>query len=148
MDSKGFIFTFDAVLALIPVFIVLVAVSGINQGCFTLSSHQVRLDHQAQDSLDLMAQYQDSRGIVLEEIVRILQVNHNNPAGIDAAGKIAQEFLDKNLPGKKYKLVELNQLNGAAITSNGNLDGAKNLAVGSRSYGNYSFQLYVWDLQV
>ncbi len=145
MEDKGFIFTFDAVLALIPVFIVLMAVSSVNMGSLIQPSQQVRLSHQAQDSLNLMAQYQNPGGTVLEEISTVLKANQNNPAGIDAAKKIADGFLDKNLPGMKYKLIELNQLKGATITTNGNIDEAENVAVGNRKYGNYSFQLYVWD---
>ena len=145
MDNRGFIFTFDAILALIPVFIVLMAVSSVGQGDLILPSQQIRLAHQGQDSMDQMAQYRNSDGIVLEEIVMVLKANHNSAAGIDAAGKIAGEFLDKNLPGMSYKLIELNQLNGTTITSHGDMADAKNVAVGSRSYGNYSFQLYVWD---
>lgn len=145
MDNKGFIFTFDAVLALIPVFILLMAVSSVNMGSLIQPSQQVRLSNQAQDSLNLMAQYQNPGGTVLEEISTVLKANQNNLAGIDTAKKIADTFLDKNLPGMKYKLIELNQLKGSTITTNGNVDGVGNVAVGNRNYGNYSFQLYVWD---
>jgi len=145
MDNKGFIFTFDAVLALIPVFILLMAVSSVNMGSQIQPSQQVRLSNQAQDSLNLMAQYQNPGGTVLEEISTVLKANQNNLAGIDAAKKIADTFLDKNLPGMKYKLIELNQLKGTTITTNGNMDDVGNVAVGNRNYGNYSFQLYVWD---
>ncbi len=148
MDNKGFIFTFDAILALIPVFIVLMAVSSVDQGGLILPSQQVRLIHQAQDTLDLMAQYRNSEGTLIEEMVVLLKANHNNAHGIDTAGEIIGPFLDKNLPGMNYKLIELNQLNGATIASHGNMENAKNVAVGSRNYGNYSFQLYVWDPNV
>lgn len=147
MDEKGFTFTFDAVLALIPVFILLVTINTAGSGNFGFSSDQVRLSHQAQDSMDLMAQYQGSAGVtVIDEIVSTLEANNKNSAGIQAAGDIAGQFLDKNLPGKKYKLVELKELNGVTIVSNGEITNAKNIATASRSYGNYSFVLYVWDV--
>lgn len=145
MDKKGFLFTFDAIIALISVFIVIMAVSSADQGGLILPSQQVRLSQQAQDTLDLMAQYRNSDITILEEIALILMTNNNNGTGITEAGKIASAFLDKNLPGVNYQLVEINQLNGTIITSKGNMQNAGNVAVGSRNHGNYCFKLFVWD---
>ncbi len=146
MDNEGFVFTLDAVLALIPVFIVLMAVSGVDQGSLILPSQQIRLSHQAQDALDAMAQYRTSENTLIEEMVMVLEANNNDAAGVDGAGKLASAYLDDNLPEMNYKLVELNQLDGATIISKGDMDNAPNVAVGSKNYGDYSFKLYVWDL--
>ena len=145
MDNKGFIFTLDAVLALIPVFLVLIAVSGASQGNLIQPSQQVRLSHQAQDTLDAMAQYRNGGETLLEEIVMVLKSNNNDVSGVDAARKIAGAFLNKTLPGANYELIELNQLNGETIVSKGVRDKAQNVAVGTKNYGNYCFKLYVWD---
>lgn len=145
MDNKGFILTLDAVLALIPVFIVLMAVSCVDQGSLILPSQQIRLSNQAQDALDVMSQYHISEHTLIEEMVLILEANNNEATGVDGAGELAHAYLDSNLQGMNYKLVELNQLDGATITSKGNMDNAPNVAVGSKNYGNYSFKLYVWD---
>lgn len=145
MDNKGFILTLDAVLALIPVFIVLMAVSCVDQGSLILPSQQIRLSHQAQDALDAMSQYQTSEHTLIEEIVLVLEANNNDATGVYAAGELASAYLDSNLQGMNYKLVELNQLDGATITSKGDMDNAPNVAVGSKNYGDYSFKLYVWD---
>jgi hypothetical protein len=144
MDKKGFIYTFDAILAIIPVLIVIIAVSSANQGEMILPSQQIRLHHQAQDTLELMSQYHDSDITVLEEITLILKENNNSATGVEAAAKIASSFLEKNLPGANYQLLELNQLN-ATIISKGNMENADNVAVGSLNYGYYSFKLFVWD---
>ena len=144
MDKKGFIYTFDAILAIIPVFILIISVSSVNQGEMILPSQQIRLHHQAQDTLELMAQYYDSDITVLEEITLVLKANNNSAAGVEAAEKIASSFLEKNLPGSNYQLLEINQLN-ATIISKGNMENADNVAVGSINYGNYSFKLLVWD---
>ena len=145
MDDKGLILTFDSVMALIPVFIILLAVAGVNQGQLILPSQQVRLNHQAQDSLDLMAQYRNPSGeTVLAQITYILESNNNSAPAVEAAGEITSEFMEKIMPGMEYKLVELNQLGGAIIASRGEMDGAENVAVGWRSYRNYLYQLYVW----
>ena len=145
MDNKGFIFTLDAVLALIPVFLVIIAVSGASQGNLIQPSQQVRLSHQAQDTLDAMAQYRNGGETLLEEIVMVLKSNNNDVSGVDAARKIAGAFLNKTLPGANYELIELNQLNGETIVSKGVRDKAQNVAVGTKNYGNYCFKLYVWD---
>jgi len=144
MDNKGFIFTLDAILALIPVFIVIMAVSGADQGNLIQPSQQVRLNHQAQDILDAMAQYHAGDDTLLEEMVNVLETNNNDGSGVDSAGKLAGAFLDKNLPGANYQLIELNQLNKTIIYK-GDIDKAQNVAVGSKNYRNYSFKLYVWD---
>jgi hypothetical protein len=144
MDDKGFIFTLDAVLALIPVFIVLITVSGVSQGNLIQPSQQIRIGHQAQDTLDAMAQYHTGDETLIEEMVIFLESN-NSASGVDAAGKLAGAFLDKTLPGTNYKLIELNQLNGKTIISKGDMDKAQNVAVGFKNHGNYTFKLYIWD---
>lgn len=145
MDNKGFIFTLDAVLALIPVFIVLIAVSNTGQGNLIQPSQQIRISHQAQDTLDAMAQYRTGDETLLEKMVTVLKANNNDASGVDAARKLAGAFLDKTLPGANYEFTELNQLNGKTIISKGNRDKAQNVAVGSKNHGNYSFRLYIWD---
>ena len=145
MDNKGFILTLDAVLALIPIFIVLIAISGIDQGNLILPSQHIRLGHQAQDALDAMAQYSTGDDNLIEEMVTVLESNDNDASSVDAAGKLACAFLDNTLPGTNYELIELNQLHGKTIISKGDMDNAQNVAVGSKNYGNYSFKLYVWD---
>jgi uncharacterized BrkB/YihY/UPF0761 family membrane protein len=144
MDERGLALTFDAVLALIPVLIVLMSVANLGGSHLTASSLQI--SHQAQDSLDLMAQYRDHGQLtILEEITTALESNHNNATGVEAASLIAGQFLNKTIPGMKYVFIESKQLNKASIASNGDLSNAENLGVSSRSYGNYTFQLYVWS---
>jgi len=145
MDSKGFIFTFDAVLALIPILILFTAV--INMGNNDLVSGELRLSQDAQDSLETMAQYKNSAdGVtILQKITETLRINNNNPAGIATAGTIAGEFLNKTLVGLKYNLTEVSQLDGITIASNANMEDATNVNVAIRSYGNYTFKLYIWS---
>jgi hypothetical protein len=146
IDDKGFIFTIDAFLALIPVFIVLITVSGVDQGSLILPSQQVRLSHQAQDTLDAMAQYQVTESTLIEEMVMVLEANGTDASGFDDACKLAGDYLDNNLQGMNYKLVELNHLDGETMASKGNMAEASNVAVGTKNYRGYCFKLYVWDL--
>lgn len=144
MDDEGFIFTLDGVLALIPIFILLMAVSSVDQGSLILPSQHVRLTHQAQDALDSMAQYRVSENTLIEEMVMALEAN-NGASGVDIAGGLAQNYLDVNLNGMNYKLVELSKLDGNTLSSKGNMDNAENVAVATKNYGDYCFKLYVWD---
>ncbi|MBU4536357.1 MAG: hypothetical protein KKF16_11285 [Euryarchaeota archaeon] len=93
-----------------------------------------------------MSQYHVSENTLIEEMVMALEGNNNDATGVDA-GDLARAFLDNNLKGMNYKLVELNQLDGATIISKGDMDNAPNVAVGSKNYGDYCFKLYVWDLR-
>ncbi|MCE7699254.1 MAG: hypothetical protein K8E24_010725 [Methanobacterium paludis] len=145
MDERGFAFSLDAVLALIPVLIVAAAVTGLNYDPLTTESH-VRLSHSAQDSIEAMAHYkQDDGSNTLQDISNILKENQNDETGIKNAGQIAGSFLNKTLKGANYSLTEETQLKGKVIASNADLNSADNVAVGVKNCDNYTFKLYVWS---
>jgi hypothetical protein len=145
MDERGFAFSLDAVLALIPVLIVVAAVTGLNYDPLTTESH-VRLSHSAQDSIEAMAHYkQDDGSNTLQDISNILKENQNDETGIKNAGQIAGSFLNKTLKGANYSLTEETQLKGKVIASNADLNSADNVAVGVKNCDNYTFKLYVWS---
>lgn len=146
MDEKGFAFTLDAVLALIPVLIVFAAVTTANYAPLMTSFQEARLPHTAQDSIEAMDHYTESDGFsTLEDISNTLKENNNDGTGIKSAGKIANHFLGETLNGKHYTLTEESQLKGKVIASNAELKDAKNVAAGVKSCGNYTFKLYVWN---
>ena len=145
MDERGFAFSLDAVLALIPVLIVVAAVTSINYDPLTTESH-VRLSHSAQDSIEAMAHYKQNDGSnTLQDISNILKENQNDETGIKNAGQIAGSFLNKTLNGTNYSLTEETQLKGKVIASNADLKSADNVAVGVKNCENYTFKLYVWS---
>ena len=146
MDERGFALSLDAVLALIPVLIVLAAVTNVNCDPLTTQSQEVRLSHNAQDSIEAMAHYRQKYGLnTLQDISNILQENNNDETGIKTAGQVAGSFLNKTLNGSNYRLTEETQLKGKVIASNADMKGASNVAVGVKSCGNYTFKLYVWN---
>ncbi|MCE7699255.1 MAG: hypothetical protein K8E24_010735 [Methanobacterium paludis] len=145
MDEIGFAVSLDAVLALIPVLIVVAAVTSINYDPLTTESH-VRLSHSAQDSIEAMAHYKQNDGSnILQDISNILKENQNDETGIKNAGQIAGSFLNKTLNGTNYSLTEETQLKGKVIASNADLKSADNVAVGVKNCENYTFKLYVWS---
>lgn len=137
----------EAVIALIPLFIVLVTVVNMNTNELTFSSQQIRITQDAQDVLETMAQYRNGTNseTVLQAITFTLMANKNNQTGLREASLIASSFLNQTLKGMKYNFTEVNQLNSATIAFNANMNEAENIAVGSGSYGNYTYKLYVWD---
>ena len=142
MDDNGFVFTLDAVLALVIVFIALAAVASINES--PLSS-QIRLSHNAQDVLETMATYKRSpeEPSVLQNAAKILSANKNDQTGISEAGQVAGAYLNQTLNNTKYNLTEP-QLN-ATIAANEDMEEANNIAVGVKSCDGYIFRLCIWD---
>lgn len=145
MDEKGFIFSWDAILALIPVFVVITAIFNVNYSTLEDPNQDIRLSHMAEDSMNAMASYRQNNGLsLLETISNTLLEHGNDGTGIKEAGKIAGPFLNKTLPGVNYRLTEENQIN-KTITASADFKGAENVEVSSRSYGCYIFKLWVWE---
>jgi len=142
MDEKGFAYTLDAVLALIPVMIVLFGVSNLTAS--PESTNQIQLSQEAHDTIDLMVQYREGNGMsVLEMMASTLASGDNSATSIDNAGEIACTFLDKNLPEREYLLIEENQLDGEILAGKLDLEKTDNLGTASRNCGNYTFRIYV-----
>jgi hypothetical protein len=141
MDEKGFAYTLDAVLALLPVIIILFGVSN-----FTLSESPLPIhsSQKAHDTMDLMVNYREGNGLsVLERISTILTSGNNSQSSVDSAGEIASNFLDKNLAGKEYLFTEESHLGGEPLAGKMELKNADNVATASRNCGNYTFRIYV-----
>ncbi|MCZ3371279.1 MULTISPECIES: hypothetical protein [Methanobacterium] len=142
MDDNGFVFTLDAVLALVIVFIALAAVASINE---TPLSSQIRLSHNAQDILETMSAYKkwSEEPSVLQNIANILSTHNNDQSGIKEAGQVAGIYLNQTLNSTKYNLTEA-QLN-ITIAANADMEEAGDVAVGVKSCDGYIFRLCVWD---
>jgi len=146
MDDKGLIFTIDAALALIPIFIVLTTIASLGDDGLMFSSQQIRISHDAQDTLETMATYKAGpEGIsALQNMTDTLIVNNNSATGRALAGEVASKYLNNTIKDAKYNLTEIRQLN-TTIVSNANMASANNTAVGVRNFGDYTFRLYIWN---
>jgi len=145
MDDNGFIFTLDAAMGLIILFILLAAVTSVNYSPLALSQ-QIRISHDAQDTLETMATYKKGpEGFtVLQNIATVLAAHNNDKTGIDETGQAAGEYLNKTLGSSKYNFTEVNQINGT-IAANAYMKDADNVAVGVKIFDEYIFKLYIWD---
>lgn len=145
MNEKGLIFTLDAVLALIPVFIIIAAVANVGDSGSLYSSKQIRHIQDAQDTLEIMTTNQNGlNSNVLQNISSILALNNNSDGGVQEAGKIAGPYMNKTLGNSKYSLMEISELN-KTIVSRGDIKKAGDISVGFKSCEKYIFKLYVWN---
>ncbi len=144
MDDKGFIFTIDAAIALIIIFIAIAAVTSVNESSLS-SSSQIRLSHNAQDVLETMAAYKKGpeEPSVLQNVANILSTSNNDQSGIKEAGQVAGVYLNQTLNSTKYNLTEA-QLN-ITIATNADMKEASDVAVGVESCDSYIFRLSIWD---
>lgn len=144
-DVKGIFFSIDAGLALIPVLILLLTVSSTNMD-YTHIYQEKSCFQKAQDSAELMAIYtgQDNQTI-LEEISTTISENPDPRKAVEAARDIADPFLKKTLGRMNYRFVEINYLKGREISSKGDFEEARDVAVAVKCNGNYIFRLYVWE---
>ena len=77
------------------------------------------------------------------DISEILKDGENSKESIDKVSKISKNKLDSyNL--KNYKFCENNILKGEVLASSGNYNNAQNVSVAIRTYGDYSYSLYLW----
>ncbi len=144
-DVKGIFFSIDAGLALIPVLILLLTVSSTNMD-YTHIYQEKSCFQKAQDSAELMAIYtgQDNQTI-LEEISTTISENPDPRKAVESARDIADPFLKKTLGRMNYRFVEINYLKGREISSKGDFEEARDVAVAVKCNGNYIFRLYVWE---
>lgn len=147
MDDKGFIVTLDALLSLIVVFILLATVTNISADKSSTSMQDLTMAKNVHDTMELMANYKDisTNKTVIELMVEELEKSSNQNSGVDNAGQIAGYFLNKTLTGNNYNLIEINKLNGTTIASNADVNQASNVSVASKSFGEYTFKLYIWN---
>ncbi len=142
MDENGFVYSLDAVLALIPVMIMIFGVSHLSIS--NEPPNSVFSSQKAQDIMDFMEQYRPRGGrTVLETLSTTLASGRNNPASIQCAGEIASNILNKNFPELEYLLTEENQLGGEILAGNLDIKKTDNIATASRNCGNYTYRIYV-----
>jgi predicted PurR-regulated permease PerM len=144
MDKKGLIFTLDSFLALIPILIVMVALTNIISSEITPFSHQINSIQNAQDILEIMSTPNKSGNNILQNMANTLSRNGNSQTGIKEAGEIADYYLNNTLGKSKYSLMETNQLN-KTISSRGDIKTAHEISVSFKSCKNYIFKLYIWN---
>lgn len=143
-DEKGNLYLIEAILAitilLMAIFIVNTVIS-LPSPDYSYESRDLKSAQDIMEALSKKINFTDQT--FLCEISTILKENKNSKKAIRDVSDICQNKLDSfNL--KNYKFCENNKLKGKVLASNGNTDDANKVSVATRTYGDYSYTLYVW----
>lgn len=145
LDNKGSLYIMDAVLAiflLLIVFLVVNTAISMPSADYTYESKDIRT---AQDVMELMSGKIDFNDrSFLGKISAILEDGKNSKESIRIVSQISKDKLDY-YDLKNYCLKENNVLKGKVLASSGDLNKANNVKVATRTYGDYSYTLYVWQ---
>ena len=145
LDNKGSFYIFDAIIAVVLillVFLVVNATISLPTSDYSYESKDIRT---AQDVMELLSGKVDfDDRTFLEEISSILEDGENSKESIGEASEISKRKLDSyNI--KNYRFTENDVLDGEVLASSGDYKKADNVDVASRTYGDYSYSLSIWQ---
>ena len=145
-DSEGFVSLADALLSIFILFMILIAFNMMIDIEIPSLSEENNDFKTSQDIMEIIASEVDGRDYtILERITFILSENNNSIASKREVKEILDEFFTDYLDDRyHYSFVEINQLNGDALSSNGDFTSADRVNVAIRNYGNYSYELYLF----
>lgn len=141
-DEKGYFYIIDAFLAIVILLIAILMVNSIvstSNPNYSSTSHDFK---SAQDTMELLsAKINSTDRVFIEDISNILYENHNSKHSVREVSKLCREKFEK-LSLKNYQFKENNVLGGKILASSGAV--GEDVSVASRSYGDYSYTLYIW----
>ncbi|MEE0934984.1 MAG: hypothetical protein U0L42_04860 [Methanobrevibacter sp.] len=143
-DNKGSLYIIEAILAITILLVAVLVVNtviSIPSPDYSYESHDLV---SAQDTMEILAgkiDFEDQT--FLGEITTILKENKNSKKSISEVSEICQNKLD-SFKFTNYKFCENNKLKGKVLAYKGNDNNAKEVSVATRTYGDYSYTLYVW----
>ena len=144
LDNKGSFYIIDGILAILLLLVALLIVNSVfvypNQE-YSYETNDIR---NAQDIMELLSGKIDFNDrTFIGDISEILKDGENSKESVVKVSKISKNKLDSyNL--KNYKFCENNILKGEVLASSGNYNNAQNVSVAIRTYGDYSYSLYLW----
>lgn len=140
MDEKGFAFTLDAVLMLIPIMIVAATVAGMSLNVPHESPY-----YQNQDIMETLYNIgTNSSDASLASIANNITAGNLATAKTTASNSKFRIILDRN--ARYYNLTYFNTTTNTfdELISRGNMNTATNAASSTRSYNGVTFRLYTW----
>ena len=145
LDNKGSFYIMDAILAiflLLIVFLVINTAITLPTSDYSYESKEIRT---AQDTMELLSGKIDfNDNTFLAEISNILKEGKNSKESIRQVSEISKDKLN-SYKLKNYMLTENNILKGKVLASKGDYNKANDVDVATRTYGDYSYTLYVWQ---
>ena len=145
LDNKGSLYIIDAILAIVLLLIVFLIINtAVNVPTYEYS-YETKDIRQAQDVMELLSGKIDfSDHTFISEISGILEDGKNSKQSVREVSQISKDKLD-SLNIKNYRFTETNVLDGEVLASNGNYDEGDSVSVATRTYGDYSYTLSVWQ---
>ena len=145
LDNKGSFYIFDAIIAVVLILLVFLVVNttiSLPTSDYSYESKDIRT---AQDVMELLSGKVDfDDRTFLEEISAILEDGENSKESIGEVSEISKRKLDSyNI--KNYRFTENDVLDGEVLASSGDYKKADNVDVASRTYGDYSYSLSIWQ---
>ena len=145
LDNKGSFYIFDAILAVFLILLAFLVVNSVISSPTEDYSYESKEIRTAQDVMELLSGKVDfDDRTFLEEISSILEDGENSKESIGEASEISKRKLDSyNI--KNYRFTENDVLDGEVLASSGDYKKADNVDVASRTYGDYSYSLSIWQ---
>ena len=145
-DNKGFVSLADAMLSIFILLMVLIAFNMIIDIDVPSLSEENTNFKTSQDIMEVMSSKVDGRDYTLiERISYILSSNNNSIVSKREVKSLLDDFFSAYLDNNyHYAFVESNNLNGEVLSSNGDYESSDRVNVAIRSYGNYSYKLYLF----
>lgn len=144
-DKKGNLYIIEAILAitiLLMAMLVVNTVISLPSPDYSYGGHDLKSAQDVMETLSGKINFTDQT--FLGEISTILKENKNSKKSIQEVSDICQNKFDSiNL--ENYEFSENNKLKGKVLSSNGNSNHAKDVSVATRTYGDYSYTLSVWQ---
>lgn len=144
LDNKGSFYIMDAILAiflLLIVFLVINTAITLPTSDYSYESKEIRT---AQDTMELLSGIDFNDNTFLAEISNILREGKNSKESIRQVSEISKDKLN-SYKLKNYMLTENNILKGKVLASKGDYNKANDVDVATRTYGDYSYTLYIWQ---
>ena len=143
-DQKGSFYLIESILAVVVLLIAVLVINtviSIPSPDYFYESHDIK---SAQDTMELLSRKINfTEQTFLGEISTILKDNRNSKKSIRQVSDICKEKFD-SYELTNYRFCENNKLKGKVLASSGNFDKADKVSVAIRTYGDYSYTLYVW----
>ena len=144
LDEKGSFYLIESILAIV---ILLMAIFVVNT-VISIPSPEYSYDSQdfktSQDIMEALSGKVnfDDRSFI-GTISDILKENKNSKQSVSEVSHICQDKFD-TYKLKNYRFCENNVLDGKVLASSGDFSKANDISQATRTYGDYSYSLYVW----
>lgn len=145
LDDKGSFYLIESILAIA---ILLMAIFVVNT-VISIPSPEYSYDNfdskTAQDTMEILSGKVNFTDVsFIASISDVLKSNKNSKKSVSEVSEICKDKF-KTLDIKNYRFTENNVLKGKVLASHGDYSKASKVSQATRTYGDYSYTLLVWQ---